>query len=49
MVTITTVYNGVSPEEIEKIITVPQENAIQTERNREHTSPHSEAVVLFQV
>lgn len=29
-ITITTTYTGVSPEEIEKIITVPQENAIQT-------------------
>ncbi len=30
MVSITTLYPGVSPEEIEKIITVPEENAIQS-------------------
>ncbi len=29
MVTVTTVYPGVSPEEIEKIITIPEENALQ--------------------
>ncbi len=29
LVTVTTIYPGVSPEEIEKIITIPEENAIQ--------------------
>jgi multidrug efflux pump subunit AcrB len=50
MVTVTTVYQGVSPEEIEKIITVPIENAIQgIEGIDEISSSSSEGLSLVQV